>query len=75
MIEDFEGDILTIKDKSHRPNWYYVEEEDYFIWPVFTFLEGDKFLNILKHKCIEGMTPLDGWFICKTCGDNLREIK
>lgn len=27
------------------------------------------------HKCEEGMTPLDGHFICKHCGDNLRSVK
>lgn len=78
MLEDHEGDILTIKNKSHRPHWYYVEEEEYFIWPVFTFLSDDYDDGIIfscKDGCVEGMTEIFGWIICKTCGKDLRQIR
>lgn len=67
MIEDWQGKTLTVSGiASKYIRWYFVEENSY-MWPV------DQFLSL--HTCIEGMTPIDGWFICKTCGDNLREIK
>lgn len=27
------------------------------------------------HLCVEGMTEIFGWMICKICGKNLRKIK
>lgn len=76
MIDDNEGQILTVKEDDFAPiygadNWYSVEE-NLWVWPVDTFLET-KIIDF-THTCEEGMTPILGWFICKTCGDNLREI-
>lgn len=72
MIENNQGKTLTVK-AHHRQNWYAVEENEY-MWPVNEFEEIFFKVNI-GHFCIEGMTPIDGFFICKTCGNNLREIK
>lgn len=30
-------------------------------------------ISICSH--IEGSTPIDNWFICKYCGENLRKVK
>jgi len=73
MIEDYEGQILTTNEKSSRDDWYHVDEESFWIWPVATFSEAAEVLTS-DHTCEEGMTTIGGWFICKTCGDNLREI-
>jgi len=72
MIEDWKYSTLTVKGiATSYIRWYFVEENNY-LWPVDQFM-----LTTVPylHNCIEGMTPIDGWFICKTCGDNLREIK
>ena len=57
-----------------KTGWYTVIENS-FNWPVATFLESASIINAHVHVCEEGQTPIFGWFICKTCGDNLREIK
>jgi len=67
MIDQNHGKTLTVNGHINQ-NWYSVEENDWQ-WPV------DVFDEVNGHLHIEGMTPIDGWFICKTCGDNLREIK
>lgn len=85
MIETYGGKALTVKDLAvwsflkhqEHDKWYTVEENKHQ-WPVSVFLEiteKSNFLDGCIGGCIEGMTPIDGWFICKTCGDNLREIK
>ena len=76
MLEEHEGDTFTIKSESHKENWYHVEEEDYYIWPVGTFLLIGTFVDDENdHACVEGMTEIFGWMICKTCGKNLRQIR
>jgi len=80
-LEKYQSQTLTVKAQVYT-DWYRVEEENWNVWPVATFL-----LPLLKDEeitgwrgicegdtCIEGMTPIDGWFICKTCGTNLTEI-
>ena len=81
MIEDYEGETLTVEslNLNVKPKvWYFVRENSFF-WPVPSLLNeniADDFGSICERDtCIEGMTPLDGWFICKNCGDNLRTIK
>lgn len=75
MIEDNQGLTLTIIGKSiNFLNWYYVKENPN-LWPVATFLETDIINTLSCDSCVEGVTPIDGWFICKTCGNNLRKIK
>lgn len=84
MIEDFEGETLTVESLNLKVDpkvWYFVKENGFF-WPVWTFLKDNigcsrfDFDSICEgDTCIEGMTPLDGWFICKKCGFNLRTIK
>ncbi len=79
MIEDFEGETFTVKANSHRDDWYIVEEEDSFIWPVATFLTvhdcDDGIILSCEDGCEEGMTEIDGWIICKHCGTDLRKIR
>ncbi len=72
MIDENEGKILTVKS-SVQKDWYGVKENTFY-WPVATFLEID-LPKSSSHTCQEGMTPIYNWFICKICGDNLREIK
>lgn len=57
-----------------KTGWYTVTENS-FNWPVATFLESNKEPEINAHVCEEGVTPIDGWFICKFCGTDLKEIK
>jgi len=77
MIDTCKGQILTVKEDAFAPiyaaaRWYSVEENSW-VWPVDTFLET-KIIDF-THTCEEGMTTILGWFICKTCGTNLRQIK
>lgn len=75
MIEDNQGQTLTIIGASiNFLYWYYVKENNN-LWPVATFLETDTINTLLCSKCVEGQTPILGWFICKICGHNLRKIK
>lgn len=75
MIVKHEGCILTVvKESKFAENWYWVDE-NIWEWPVATFLKTDlKDLIISNpdlHSCVEGVTPIDGWVICKTCGRDL----
>jgi len=76
----YEGSTFTIKEPySLCKNWYYVQE-NHWIWPVATFLEETtkNFTSewiISNHKCMDGITPIYGWIICKICGKDLREVK
>jgi len=74
MIDEYEGETLTVDfvdSNLHRQKkWYHVNENTW-VWPVATFLETVDD----DHTCKDGMTPIDGWFICKTCGTNLRTVK
>lgn len=77
MIKQCYGEILTV-ERETSSRWYTVKENNWewpvatFAWPVATF--GKEILET-DHECVEGMTPINGWFICKTCGTNLEEIK
>lgn len=71
MITRCQGQTLTVDFETNK-HWYMVKENNWE-WPVGTFLAGK--ISEPDHKCVEGMTPLDGWFICKICGTNLEEIK
>ena len=73
MIENWQGKTLTVKGLAYGCSEWYSVEENNFTWPIATFL-GDM-VSTKDHKCEEGMTPIDDWVICKTCGDNLRKIK
>jgi len=74
---DYEGQILTVKKESAIKNWYHIDDDDYsWTWPVATFMPVANILILAPdHICEKGMTPIDGWFICKTCGTNLKQIK
>lgn len=79
MIDSHEGEILTViglNDRVTPKKWYFVQENGYF-WPVASFLETSNDIDSICEggECEEGMTPLDGWFICKKCGFNLRTVK
>ena len=77
MMQESVLKILTVKLDIHyknRNSWYEVEE-NYFEWPVATFFTEEDLIQTTAHICVEGMTPIYGWFICKTCGSNLKEIK
>lgn len=75
MITENEGNTLTVTgcdhflDKALSSCTWYTVAENMYVWPVVTFLRRS------THACEEGMTPIDGWFICKICGDDIREIK
>lgn len=81
MIEDYEGETLTVNslNKNVSPKVWYFVDENMFFWPVATFLKDEEITGwrgiCEGDTCIEGMTPLGGWFICKKCGFNLRTIK
>jgi len=77
MIDTYQGDTLTVtKINELHKNWYEVEEQLTFIWPVATFLSVDGAGEDPKnHFCEEGATPIYGWIICKTCGIDLRKIR
>lgn len=68
--------ILTVDElQLYKTGWYSVIENN-FNWPVATFLESNKVAEMINaHVCEEGQTPIFGWFICKFCGTNLKEIK
>ncbi len=74
MIANWQGRILTVLCESHLIERWYQVEENFCLWPVATFLKETE-LTHPKCECQEGMTPIDGWFICKHCGTNLREIR
>lgn len=70
MIESCQGQIFTVKEESELfPNWFWVDQNE-CLWPVDQFIITVPYL----HNCVEGMTPIDGWVICKICGTNLKEI-
>lgn len=71
MIEKYQGKTLTIVKGWVQEGWYIVEDNGW-AWPAATFL---MLPPTLDHTCEEGITPIDGWFICKQCGTNLRIIK
>ena len=78
-MQKYLGRTVTLKgiDITVKGNHLYGIEEDGESWRwCFDFF--DKLLTEVKPaacSCEEGMTPIDNWFICKHCGDNLREIK
>lgn len=76
MIEDYQGQTLTIIGASiNFPYWYYVKENAN-LWPVATFMEEDNAISIwCSDRCVEGQTAIFGYIICKICGHNLRKIK
>jgi len=63
-LEKYQSQTLTVKAQVYT-DWYRAEEENWNLWPVSTFLKN--------HECIEGMTPIGGWIICKICGIDLRQ--
>ncbi len=72
MIDANDGKILTVTNFS-TIGWYIVKENNW-IWPVVTFLKETE-LTHLNCECEKGMTPIDGWIICKHCGNNLSLVK
>lgn len=77
MLLKYEGQTLTVRslnDTHTAKVWYFVNENSYF-WPVGTFLIDIADVVSICDTCEEGATPIFGWFICKTCGDNLRTVK
>lgn len=56
-------------------NLYGIEEDNENWRWCFDFFDERRPLPACFFNHEEGMTPIDGWFICKTCGTNLREIK
>ncbi len=81
MYNDFGGTWVTIDFPltSHSDGLYRIIEDDSnWCWPLYVLHEQWNNYNFMQgitcnHE--EGITPIDGWFICKHCGDNLREIK
>lgn len=76
MVSEFKGKILTVKKESVIENWYHIDEDDYsWTWPVGSFEQDPCEQDPCEQdQCEEGMTPINGWIICKTCGENLRQI-
>lgn len=76
MIKDHQGETLTVVGRAPIDvlttisQWWYTVEENKWQWPIATFIEETEI-----HACKEGMTPIDGWFICKICGTNLSTVK
>ena len=71
MIDTHEDDTLTVKEESKfTENWYWVKENTWE-WPVATFLNAGVVTSTPDHICVEGTTPIDGWVICKICGNDL----
>ena len=74
------GKTVTITgiDATVKGHNLYGIEEDGESWRwCFDFFD-ELLVNEVKYGCPgheEGMYPIDNWFICKHCGDNLREIK
>jgi len=79
MVDNYVGQILTVVGEDNlREDWYNVDECKYYIWPVATFLaDSDESFTISgsDEGCKEGITPINGWIICKVCGKDLRKIK
>lgn len=75
MLE-YEGRILTVKNEAPILDWYIIQEDYAWTWPVATFTPAADIIRFqsYSHTCEEGMTELGGWFICKHCGTNLRQI-
>lgn len=74
MIETCQGKTLTVIDTTFPLRWYLVEE-NVWLWPVATFIEEVELNICSQNGCQEGMTPIDGWMICKICGANLSVVK
>lgn len=74
----FLGTCVTIKDRS--VTGCYTILEDVYFWPLEVFdetryrISPDGCLKFLFEPCEEGITPIDGYFICKHCGENMRKI-
>jgi len=64
---------LTVSKRTYGEDWYGVEENDYY-WPVATFLDGSNIFSC-SDGCKEGVTPINGWIICKVCGTDLKLIR
>lgn len=79
IMRKLEGKTLTVDKKStFAQNCYWVKD-NIWEWPVAAFEDIAGNLVVTKniktiHVCIEGMTPIDGWYICKHCGMDLRRI-
>ena len=83
MITDNQGKTFTIKGEwISGYGWYYVVEIA-CVWPVEAFeiacgVVTDSLEGVLNHDaahvCQEGCTPIDGFVICKLCGQNLRKF-
>ncbi len=73
------GRIVTVDVpvSEYTEGLYHVKEDkNSWSWPLDIL--NEQWINYNKsssHIHEEGMTPIDGWFICKTCGTNLKEIK
>ena len=75
MIEDHENETLTVVE-MFSDEWYNVEENN-FHWPVASFVgTGDFTISFgCDDGCEEGSTPINGWIICKKCGDDLKLVR
>jgi len=76
MIKNNEGKTLTVRALTSWANGWYSVHENSQHWPVATFLSEESSICLRTgHLCEQGMTPIDGWIICKICGVNLFTVK
>lgn len=80
-ILDKEGNFNLTLDGEDVGQLYSIKEDNAWAWcfPLFNhqFRHNDliKSSSSLCISHVEGITPIFGWFICKNCGTDLREVK
>lgn len=78
------GTLVTIDCKDNIfEGCYFITRVTYnYTWPIDLLnkqmtkyrITPDGCSKFLFEPCEEGMTPMDGYFICKYCGENMRKI-
>ena len=76
MYNEYGGTLVTVDSPFGSNGLYWINEDNgQWSWPLD--LLNKQWIDYHGACCFheEGMTAINGWIICKLCGDNLREIK
>lgn len=76
MYHEYGGKWVTVDSPltGYSGSYRIKEDNGEWRWPLDLL---NKQISHFTISCLheEGMTAIDGWIICKHCGDNLRELK